>query len=204
LLLFLPAAILPVAAESFINYSAIHQWLPIQTKFGTDWYEYPGSYWLKPAAGTVKHGIDWARTHESVGAYCFHVLIGHHGVFSLTPIWILSFAGMAVGTSRREKWPRYLAPLTLVMSLVVIAFYLVETENYGGWTSGLRWLIWLTTPWLIVLLPVADWLGQRRWSRWVGYGLLAVSAFSANFAANNPWRHPWLYQLLEAYGWIRY
>ncbi len=203
-LLFLPAAILPAAVETLINYSAIHQWLPIQSKFGGPWYEYPGSYWLKPEAGTVKHGIDWARTHETIGAYCFHVLIGHHGLFSLTPIWLFSFVAMVVGTTRKDLFPRFLAPMTLVMSIAVIAFYLVETNNYGGWTSGLRWLIWMTTPWLLMLLPAADWLGQRKWSRWLGYAFLAISVFSASFPSGNPWRHPWLYQLMEAQGWIHY
>ena len=33
---------------------------------------------------------------------------------------------------------------------------------------------------------------------------LAGSVFSASFPALNPWRMPWIYQLLESYGLIRY
>src|SRR5579871_5160825 len=37
-ILFLPAALIPIAVEMLINYSAIHQWVPIQSKFGSEWY----------------------------------------------------------------------------------------------------------------------------------------------------------------------
>jgi hypothetical protein len=96
--------------------------------------------------------------------------------------------------------------LTLAVSAVVIVFFawLVGTANYGGWTSGPRWFFWLTPLWLLALLPAADWLAPRRGGRVVGYVLLAVSVFSAAFPAVNPWRHPWLYQLLEYLGWVRY
>jgi hypothetical protein len=204
LLLALPAAMAPVLAELALNYLAIHEWLPIQTKFGGPWYQYAGSHWLPPPPGEVKHGIDWARLHESIWAYGFHVLVGHHGVFSLTPIWVLSFAGMAAALRRRTAAPALLAPLTLLLSLAVMGFYLMSTSNYGGWTSGLRWLIWLTPLWLLAMLPAADYLAERTWGRRTGYALLAISVFSASFAAANPWRHPWIYQLLEAHGWIRY
>jgi hypothetical protein len=203
-LFFVPAAILPIAAELFLNHSAVHQWAPVQSGFGSPLYDYAGSYWAKPRPGVVKHGIDWARMHESIWDYAFNVLIGHHGLFSLTPVWILAFAGMVAGIRRPGTIPRFFAPSMLLVSVVVVGFYVIKTDNYGGWTSGLRWLIWLTTPWLIAMLPASDWLGQRRWGRWLGYCLLAVSVFSANFPAGNPWRHPWLYQLLEAHGMIHY
>ena len=28
--------------------------------------------------------------------YAFHVLIGHHGILSLTPVWLLSAVGLAM------------------------------------------------------------------------------------------------------------
>ena len=54
------------------------------------------------------------------------------------------------------------------------------------------------------LEAAVDWLGGRRWGRGLAYGLLAVSVFSANYGPLNPWRHPWLYDLMEARGWISY
>jgi hypothetical protein len=198
----LPTALVPLAAELLLNHVAISEWLPAYTKVGGPWYQYPGSHWLPPEPGQIKHGIDWARMHESREAYWFHILIGHHGLFSLTPIWLLAFAGMFANL--RSGRPRFFAPLVLLTSLIVIGFYLVRTDNYGGWTSGLRWLIWLSPLWLLTMLPIADRLASSTWGRRFAYLLLAISVFSATYPAWNPWRHPWLYRLMEDRGWISY
>ena len=43
-----------------------------------------------------------------------------------------------------------------------------------------------------------------RWGRVLGYVLLAVSVFSATFRDWNPWRHPWLWQVMQAREWLPY
>lgn len=206
LIWFLPAALLPSVVQMLMNLWVVGA--PITyAKFGSNWYEYPGSHWLKPREGEIKHGIDWARRHESIGMYVVHVLAGHHGLFSLTPIWLLSFGSMVSRTwsaIRGRKDIGFLPPAALLVSTVVVAFYLVDSDNYGGHTSGLRWLIWLTPIWLLMLLPAAEWLSQAKWSRWLAYAFLAVSVFSAAFSEFNPWRHPWLFRLFESWGWVRY
>jgi hypothetical protein len=84
---------------------------------------------------------------------------------------------------------------------VVIGFYLfvLDRWNYGGGTAGPRWLIWLTPLWLLTLLPAADGLARRRWGRGAALTLLAAA-----YPAWTPWRHPWIYTLLEALGWTPY
>ena len=106
----------------------------------------------------------------------------------------------------RGRIPAFLVPLTLGVSVVVIGFFLFVTEsrNYGGWTSGLRWLMWLTPLWLLTMLPVVDRLGSSRGGRIVAYLLLAVSVMSMSYPAWNPWRHPWIYRLMDESGWIPY
>jgi len=223
LLLFIPAAGLPVAAAFWTNYLAVGQLRPAYSEFGGLWYEFEGSYWkLDPD----KHGIDWAYQTESRAVYAFHVLIGHHGIFSLSPIFLLAVAGMIYGLTKRhgamvafdetglEKrlertpQPKILALLTLLVSVVVVGFYIAgvndRNRNYGGWTSGLRWLLWLTPLWLLTMLPIADWLAGRRWGRGLACLLLGISVLSASYPAWNPWRHPWLYDFLQAHGWINY
>jgi hypothetical protein len=223
LLFFVPAAALPVAAALWTNYLAIGQLRPAYGEFGGPWYEYAGSYW-NPSPD--KHGIDWAYQTESRAMYAFHVLIGHHGIFSLSPIFLLSAAGVvfalcggrgadpavkepsAEQTQKTTPQLRMVGVLALVVSVVVIGFYTAlvndRNRNYGGWTSGLRWLLWLTPLWLVAILPAADWLAGRRWGRGLAYVLLAISVFSASYPAWNPWRHPWLYDLLQTNGWIHY
>jgi hypothetical protein len=165
----------------------------------------------------MKYGIDWARKtgREGPAMYAVHVLVGHHGVFSLTPIWVLAATAMIIGVMRmrdapatpqaaRAELPWFVPPLGLALSVVVIGFYLVKSDNYGGWTQGLRWLMWLTPIWLTCLLPMADRLAASRWGRALGYALLAVSVFSASYEPWNPWRHPWIYDLMQEMGWEGY
>ena len=220
LVAFVPMAVLPVAAFFLTNYLAIGQWKPAYGEFGGPWYGFEGSHFLE-----VKNhpsGIDGAGyLEEPRPVYAFHLLLGHHGLFSLTPIFLAAFVGMIVGlrflvlkespvpAPNQEQRSLGLASLlTLVVSLIVLGFYIFYLDkgsrNYGGWTCGPRWLLWLTPLWLITLLPAADWLGGRRWGRVLAYVFLAVSVVSVSYPAYSPWRHPWLYNWLEAMGWIKY
>jgi hypothetical protein len=107
--------------------------------------------------------------------------------------------------ARGEAAERKLAAATLIISCVVIGFYLSRPQidrNYGGGSCCLRWLIWLTPLWLMTLLPVADRLGHSRWGRVVVLVLLGARVFSAFYGNDNPWSHPWIYDYWAAMGWI--
>jgi ABC-type branched-subunit amino acid transport system permease subunit len=139
-------------------------------------------------------------------------MVGHHGLFSLTPFVALSVAGVVMGLRRRAdgegktgpRLPSFLFPLTAALSAVVIGFYLFKSDNYGGWTNGPRWLMWLTPLWLLTMLPAVDWLARSRWGRALAGTLLVVSILSVSYMAWNPWRHPWIYTWMDSQGWIPY
>ena len=209
MLWLLPAALVPAAAFLATNYLAISEWTPAYEKFGGPWYKYEGSHWGKPEAEQL--GIDWAGRKETKAVYAFHVLLGHHGLFSLSPVLLLALAGMmASGACKRPgsdppgRLHAPLAWLTLLLTVAVIGFYLVKSDNYGGWTNGPRWLLWLWPFWWLAMLPVADRLSASRVGRGVALALLAVSVMSANYSAWNPWRHPWIYRWMDWNGWIPY
>ena len=222
LLYYAPAVLIPLAAGLATNYAALGELNPAYSKFGGPWYEYEGSNWRRPPEGLTKYGIDWARLHESRADYAFNVFIGHHGIFSLSPIWLLAAGGMALALFGRASRPdqastaapnnssperadlTVLAGLTVLVTVAVIGFYLYQSDNYGGWTSGLRWLMWLTPLWLLTMLPVVDWLANRRWGRCLALAMLGWSVFSVTYPAWNPWRHPWLYNLMESGGYVPY
>ncbi len=167
-----------------------------------NWYDYEGTYWTDEH----KSGVD--RGEASRLVYAFHCLLGHRGIFSLTPVWLLAIAGTWMLWHREESELRGFAILVSVLTLVVLLFYIVqrplEDRNYGGVASGLRWMFWFTPLWLIAMLPAADALATSRVKRGVALALLAISVFSAHYASLNPWSQPWLFDFWTYLGWIEY
>jgi hypothetical protein len=207
LTLFVPAALLPALALVGLHYLQLGQLRPAYAEFGGSWYQYEGSHWRVPE-GVVKRGIDFARRNgETRGVYAFHLLLGHHGWFSLTPIMLLTLAGMGICIAGyRHALISRIALFTFLVSTVVIGFYIADNRsgNYGGWSNGPRWLMWLSPFWLLCMLPVLDELGRSRVGRGFALTLLAVSILSMSYQMWNPWRHPWLYNWMESRGWIAY
>lgn len=199
---FVPAAVIPVTALVGTTYWQTGGWKPFYMYYGTEKYlfEVDGqtSYWANPK------GID--KGGDSPLVYLLHCTIGHHGIFSLSPIFLLTLAGWIRWRDWRQSRIASAIVIGLAMTVAVLAFYLTRTENYnyGGVTSGLRWMFWLIPFWLIAIVPVFDALGSRRWFRMLALVLLAVSVFSAFRPIQNPWQHPWLFQLMQQAGWIDY
>lgn len=204
---FAPPALLVAAAFFGTNYLA-HDSLrpPYMHRSTTDpadnWYDYSytrgdrelDSYWRNPV------GVD--RGETSPWVYALHATIGHHGIFSLTPIWVLSVVGL-VRMWRDTQW-RDLAVFITLLSLVCLAFYLSRPEmdrNYGGMTSGFRWMFWFAPLWLVALVPAVEWMACCRTGRGVALSLLALSVMSASYPTWNPWTHPWAWNLLTSLGW---
>jgi hypothetical protein len=201
LIWFVPAALVPIASQTIVNHQATGSWLPVYAQFGGPWYEYAGSHWARRHETPRPEGIDFIDEPKQV--YAFNLLIGHHGLFSLTPVWLLALVGMALSLRGTQSGSR-LHRLTPLVLIVVVSFYIWRTNNYGGWTSGPRWLFWLTPLLLLALAPAADRLSVSRLGRGFAYLCLGASALSAAFPWNNPWRHPWIYQWAEYMSWVHY
>lgn len=191
---FVPAALVPLVAFFATQYLAFGQFRPVYEEFGTKSYNYEGSYWLTPLE--FDH---FNRFPESKPVYLFHMTFGHHGIFSLTPIFLFSLYAMVMNTFARDRPLRGVSALTLVLTVALLGFYTwnPKARNYGGTTSGLRWLFWLIPAWLVVL-PTGLAGGQtRRRVRGLFLACLAVSGLSVGYAFRNPWSNPWLVDLLE-------
>lgn len=196
---FVPATLLVAVVFFGANWMAFGTLEPAYLhRTGPDsWYDYEferdgkivSSYWKNPV------GLD--RGEPSPALYAFHVLIGHHGIFSLTPVWILSVIGMGLWMRQASDVRlRWLAAGIAAMTVACIVFYLSQptiNRNYGGATSGLRWVFWLAPLWLLAMLPTVDRMAERRWMRGLGLTLLMLSALSAAYPTWNPWTHPWLW-----------
>ncbi|MDO4584768.1 MAG: hypothetical protein Q4D62_11770 [Planctomycetia bacterium] len=199
-LFFYGVGILGVAIPFFVtNYVAHDSLRPpyMHRSEGDNWYEYTyiaqngqvrQSYWQNP------QGID--KGEPSIARYAFHVLLGHHGIFSLTPVWILAMGGLGIGLVKGDSTMRSLAWMILALTLVVLLFYIfrpLADRNYGGVCCGFRWAFWLIPMWLCTMLPMLEWVEEKRWRRGVALVLLMFSALSAAFPIWNPWSQPWLY-----------
>ncbi len=203
LLWYIPAVIIPIAAQTLIGYHAYGVWEPIYALFGGPWYEFPGSHWEKMSwekKGLPKpEGIDFAT--ETKGVYFFHYTFGHHGVFSLTPIWLIGVTGFFFTSKLFIGVTRF---MLLMVVAVMFGFVVTQTNNYGGWTCGPRPFFWLTFILLLGMIPAVQIMAQTRGGRFLGILALGTSAFSTFYCTNNPWRHPWVLQLLESHGILKY
>ncbi|MFM9059391.1 MAG: hypothetical protein ACKOSQ_09760 [Planctomycetaceae bacterium] len=204
-----PAAALVAAAALGTNYAAHGTIRPAYAQRHVEggWYDYQfrrngrvvESYW-SPA--TARSAID--RGEPSRAAYAFHVLVGHHGIFSLTPVWLLSLAGLALLLARRDPaaaGERGVAAAILACTLLCLAFYVtrpLEDRNYGGTATGFRWALWFAPLWLYAMIPAADAMAATRPRRIVAAMLLAISVASASYPTWNPWTLPWLQVLLDS------
>ena len=212
-------ALLVTVAFFGTNWIAVHDLKPAQMhREGADnWYDYPGSYWK------TKQGIDAGE--KSAGIYAMNVLVGHHGIFSLTPIWWLVLLGAGIWLVTNSPLPpgegqgvrvedrvttvaqhlRLLALLGLCVTVACLAFYIWcpgVDRNYGGNASAFRWVFWLAPLWLVLMLPAADLMARRRWSRALALLLLAASVVSCHYPTWNPWTPPWIMNLLGYMGWL--
>jgi hypothetical protein len=170
-----------------------------------NWYDYAirlpdgrllQSYWRAP------RGVD--RGEPARITYAWHVIAGHHGILSLTPAWLLVIPGLALLAARRRHGAADLAAAIAGVSVVVIVFYILRPQpdrNYGGMTSGFRWVFWLAPLWVAATVPAADVLGRSRAGRIAACVLLGLSVVSVAYPTWNPWTSPWIEQWMIHAGW---
>lgn len=207
---FVPAAGLVAVAFFGTNWLAHESLRPpyfhrSATNPEDNWYHYTytvhgrevKSYWLN------RQGID--RGEPTKTMYALHTLVGHHGIFSLTPVWLLSVAGTGMWLLATDRARRELAALVAALTLICLFFYIglrpQEDRNYGGMTSGLRWVFWFAPLWLLVMIPAADRSARSTLGMSCAALLLTFSVLSASYPTWNPWTHPWIYQWMSWCGW---
>ena len=203
-----PAMLLVAAAAVGANYAAHGTIEPAYAhrRGEESWYDYrfelPNgrvieSYWRSPS------GVD--KGEPSLPSYTWHSLLGHHGIFSLTPAWLLVPCGLAVVAFRQHRGQRRAAFAMATISLTVMAFYLTrspEDRNYGGVCSGFRWVFWLAPLWVAAVVPAADAVSRSRSGRALAATLLGFSALSVAYPTWNPWIHPWIFEWMSYAGWV--
>ncbi|MCB9231136.1 MAG: hypothetical protein H6581_05720 [Bacteroidia bacterium] len=171
-LLTAACGLLPFVIQSVILYQISGSIKPFYLQSGVYYYE--GSYWLHPES----HDL----THEPKLIYAFHVLLGHHGLFSMSPVLVLGLLG-GIFWKNRYNLPhaRFFGLLLGGMALLVI-YFVFRTYNYGGWCIGMRWFIHFMPILMFMGLPVIEKLGKSHWGKGL-LGLLLLISLVPNLQA---------------------
>ena len=196
-----------------------------------DWYVYvyyPAGRPRVPSSAMISHwanrsGID--RGEPSKARYAFHSTVGLRGVFSLTPIWLLSLFGILIWLFANDKisqsespvecegpddsqiekarrairgFARTLAFIAATLTVVFFVFFLTRDQgdrNYGGICCCPRWFFPLAPILIPCMLPALEVVRESKIRRAIAYLLLFWSVVSAFYPTWSPWVSPWLYQL---------
>ncbi|MEZ6123359.1 MAG: hypothetical protein R3C49_09315 [Planctomycetaceae bacterium] len=199
---YVPGALIPLALLFIPNWVCTGGIKPFYAYYGTEKYRYVHegipSYWMDP------QGID--ANQESPWVYLLHCTFGHHGMFSLTPVFLLAVVGWFGAVRLKRPCLRIVSLTGAVVTVIVLAFYLKRTENYnyGGNTAALRWMIWVIPFWWYAMVPVVDRLQKAFSGRVILAALMIPSALMSMASLSEPWRPNRLYELMERRGWIDY
>jgi hypothetical protein len=137
-------------------------------------------------------GIDGLREPKHI--YAFNVLLGHHGLFSMTPLYLFGLWELVRCLLQRRFVRESL--LVLLALCAFCGFFIFRTRNYGGWCVGMRWLVPVMP---LLLLYFGFWIDRMRLTRWWWSLVLAaflVSGFNVQDGLTSPFQysvwHNWL------------
>jgi len=153
--------------------------LPLPVQLRKDLYLFEGSRWRTPV------GVE--ALHEPKLLYLFHMTLGRHGVFTLFPVLLLGLWSLL----RALVLPVASRGFTLAGGaglLVLTAYYVQSTNNYGGMAYGFRWYI-AAMPLLLVIAAVHIPQPRSYALRGLLFCLLAVSMYSAWECFQAPWSY---------------
>jgi hypothetical protein len=184
LLWFLPGLLPGVVAHFALTYYISGSFKPFY--FNRELKTFKEFYFRK--AG----GID--GLYEPKPTYAFNVLFGHHGLFSMTPLYLFGLWELV----RSIKTRRLLAESLVILASVLafLGFFIMRTHNYGGWAVGMRHLVPIMP---LLLLCFGMWVDRVRLTRllWALVALaFSVSCFNVQDALDSPFQysvwHNWL------------
>jgi hypothetical protein len=124
---FFPAVAVPLAALVAGQYAAFGEFKLPYESFGTEEYLYEGSLWKTPLELDALN-----ERPEPTAVYLFHMTFGHHGVFSLTPIFLFSAWG---GVQLLSGGGRMLASVTWLSVLAIAGLSAWYFYDPAAWST---------------------------------------------------------------------
>ena len=177
-----------------IRYALVRRDSTYEIRAWDNWYDYEvngrKSYWLPNQASGVDLG------EPSRLRYLMHLTIGHHGFFSLTPIFVFALVSVVQHLFHGDSFWRPLSRITLILTCTLLLFYVfrpIQDRNYGGVASGFRWMFWLIPLYALFLAQALN--TSRKSFFLISLFLIAmlISFYSTHYGFLNPWQNPWPY-----------
>jgi len=170
---FLVGGLLPFLLHCALNIQITGGILPAQ--FVPEYFEYPGSPWSREnLSGYLSH-----PNLQSLLNYAAHSLFGSSGFFSYNPVLLFYFPALPLALRRLRKE----GVMILLVTAIVLGFYILKTDNYGGWSYSIRWWI----PLIPFFLFFSSFYWERQKSLRIFYVALVVSLVISAIGIINPW-----------------
>ncbi len=118
-------------------------------------YRYSGSYWQE------REAFDLLK--ENKLRYLFHITFGHHGLFSVTPVLLISLWSLLRTIIKRDWELRPVLIAFAAAALLIFLFVLFRTGNYGGYAIGMRWFVLFMPILSFASVPLIQFLSQKKW-----------------------------------------
>jgi hypothetical protein len=184
---FAAGALAPLAITIAVDYQIVGS--PVLPYMMPQGYAYSGSELNATLAGTRRAG--------DVPRYAFDLFVGERGVLVFFPIMLWYLYSALHAARSAEINVRWLARLLLIASALYALYFVLSTDNFGGYAYSPRWL--LNPVLVLALFSVTEpALYRPRWKSLVFGALAVLSIASGFFGALNPW-NPALPPLRLAY-----
>jgi hypothetical protein len=176
-LLPLLATLIPALA---ITYSIHHSIVPVQIVAA--YFQYPGSPWVGSNELSGMHANSVAFTF----GYALSALVGPKGFLLYDPIIAIALWGLV--RAIRDKGRFFYEAIVVATGCAAVAlYYLLATNNYGGWSYSIRWFVPLLPLLFFFLYPFFETYSPKRAGAF--RVLLCVAIVIAFVGAIDPWSH---------------
>jgi hypothetical protein len=169
--------VLPALA---LNYSIHHSIMPVQ--LFASYFQYSGSPWLNSSELSGMH----INTPSFALTYGLLALVGPKGFLLYNPICAIALWGLA-RTIRQRGLLFHEAVVVASGSGILVLYYLLFTNNYGGWSYSIRWFVPILPLLFVFLYPFFQIYNQKRVILF--RALLCLGVGIAFVGAVNPWSH---------------
>lgn len=177
LLVFLFTGLVPLGIYGLINYSISGSLVPVQVV--GEHFSYEGSVW---GQGLQINSL-WETTN-----YLFLTLFGAKGFIWYNPLLLLLIPALAFHIQQRQVH-RAEGLVIAVSSIMILLYYSIYTQNYGGWSYSIRWFVPLL-PLLYLYLSDLHRLMVDRDKVKILNWIVGTSIMISIVGLINPWSNP--------------